>query len=159
MVISNVYIDANGDTVAYILGTSNSRGNNQRDVAVDAAGNVISANSNTEAVRVYSPPDGPNSFLTYSPWAIQVGGGDPVIPTPVTPPTYVADNAKQSVPYGYQLFQNYPNPFNGSTLIKYRLSKTLNVSLKIYDLLGREVATLVDGKQNQGFHQVHCLMP
>ena len=151
----NVYIDANGDTVSYVLGSSGSRGNNQRDVAVDAAGNVISVNSNTEALRVYSPPDGPNSFLTHSPWAIQTGGGDPVIPTPVTLVTYVADNEKPSISSGYQLFQNYPNPFNANTLIKYKLSKTFNVSLKIYDLLGREVATLVNAKQNQGFHSVH----
>lgn len=151
----NVYIDANGDTVVEDLGTSSSRGYNQRDVGVDAAGNVISVNSNTEALRVYSPPDGPNSFLTYSPWAIQVGGGEPVIPTPVVPPTHVAENVEQSAPSGFRLFQNYPNPFNGSTLIKYRLSKNLNVNLKIYDLLGREVATLVDGKQDQGLHLVH----
>jgi len=56
----------------------------------------------------------------------------------------------QTIPDKFQLFQNYPNPFNPSTVISYRLSAISKVSLKIYDLLGREIATLVNQEQQPG---------
>lgn len=54
----------------------------------------------------------------------------------------------------YILFQNYPNPFNSSTIIKYTIPKQEQVTLKIYDLLGRFITTLVNGNKNAGEHQV-----
>lgn len=44
----------------------------------------------------------------------------------------------------FVLYQNYPNPFNPSTIISYRLSASGNVSLKVFDILGNEIATLID---------------
>jgi hypothetical protein len=58
---------------------------------------------------------------------------------------------RRELPMEYALRQNYPNPFNPSTTIKYDLPKDSRVSLKIYDMLGREVATLVNGDQKAGF--------
>ena len=58
------------------------------------------------------------------------------------------------VPKTYALYQNYPNPFNPSTAISYELSAASRVTLKVYDVLGREVATLVDGQQNAGVYKV-----
>lgn len=53
------------------------------------------------------------------------------------------------------LFQNHPNPFNPSTIISYQLEKSGSVSIKVYDILGNRVATLVDNeKQNAGNHSV-----
>lgn len=49
-----------------------------------------------------------------------------------------------------ELHQNYPNPFNPSTTIRYQLSATSRVSLRIYDVLGREVRVLVDGERSPG---------
>jgi hypothetical protein len=57
-------------------------------------------------------------------------------------------------PLTYELKQNYPNPFNPSTVISYQLRVGGNVSLKIYDILGNEIATLVDEFKSAGRHEV-----
>ncbi len=53
---------------------------------------------------------------------------------------------------GYCLHQNYPNPFNPSTTIEFTLPKSEFTTLKIYNLLGKEVANLVSAKLQQGNH-------
>jgi hypothetical protein len=58
------------------------------------------------------------------------------------------------LPTKYQLEQNHPNPFNPSTTINFALPKASAVTLKVYDMLGREVATLVNGELQAGFHKV-----
>jgi hypothetical protein len=57
------------------------------------------------------------------------------------------------LPSDYLLEQNYPNPFNSTTNITYRLPGAAYVTLKIHDLLGRQVATLVDTKQLPGIYE------
>ena len=59
-----------------------------------------------------------------------------------------------SVPGTFDLYQNYPNPFNPTTTIQFSIPKLSNVKLKVFDLLGREVATLVNGEMNTGEHEV-----
>lgn len=56
------------------------------------------------------------------------------------------------IPEHFALLQNYPNPFNPTTVISWRLAVSSFVNLKIYDLLGREVATFVDEFQQAGIH-------
>ena len=60
----------------------------------------------------------------------------------------------ETVPGEFSLAQNYPNPFNPNTVISYQLPENSEVSLKVFDMLGREVATLVDGRMSAGTHQV-----
>ena len=70
-------------------------------------------------------------------------------------PTAVIEAATQTnVPLQYRLEQNYPNPFNPSTTIKFQMPSKGFVILKIYDMIGREVATLVDRFQEAGTHDV-----
>jgi uncharacterized protein (TIGR02145 family) len=63
------------------------------------------------------------------------------------------DNKKE-LPLEYSLSQNYPNPFNPSSLISFAIPKSSNVSLKVYDLLGKEITTLVDKELSAGYHEV-----
>ncbi len=57
-------------------------------------------------------------------------------------------------PDDFQLSQNYPNPFNPSTVISYQISVSSEVSLKVFDMLGREVASLVHGRKAAGQYHV-----
>jgi hypothetical protein len=59
-----------------------------------------------------------------------------------------------NIPLKFALEQNYPNPFNPATMIKYQLPKTSNVKISVFDILGKEVATLINGNIEAGYHQV-----
>jgi photosystem II stability/assembly factor-like uncharacterized protein len=61
---------------------------------------------------------------------------------------------ENSTPLNYMLAQNYPNPFNPSTVISWQLKKSSFVTLKIYNILGKEVATLVNEYQKTGKHSI-----
>jgi predicted amidohydrolase YtcJ len=65
----------------------------------------------------------------------------------------ISENVR-SLPASYLVKQNYPNPFNPSTIINYELPITNDVNLGIYNLLGQNVATLVNEHQQAGSHQV-----
>lgn len=69
-------------------------------------------------------------------------------------PVGVEDNYQSGNPVNFELQQNFPNPFNPETKINFSVSKTGFVSIKIYDLLGKEVAELVSGELTQGTHVV-----
>jgi hypothetical protein len=63
---------------------------------------------------------------------------------------YVVNN----LPREYELTQNYPNPFNPTTSISYQLPKDINMSIRIYNIMGQEVRTLIDCKNMAGYHTV-----
>ncbi len=63
------------------------------------------------------------------------------------PPTSVGDDENMTnLPVLFELQQNYPNPFNPSTTISFSLPKSEHVTLKVFDVLGREVATIIDNE-------------
>ena len=55
----------------------------------------------------------------------------------------------------YELFDNYPNPFNPSTKIIYQIPERGNVSLKVYDMLGKEITTLVEEYRDEGRYEIN----
>jgi photosystem II stability/assembly factor-like uncharacterized protein len=65
-----------------------------------------------------------------------------------------ADDTEQAIPTSFALDQNYPNPFNPTTKIQFALPVNATVSLRIYNLLGQEVATLVDESRQAGYHEM-----
>jgi hypothetical protein len=66
--------------------------------------------------------------------------------------TRVEDKANHN-PENYELYQNYPNPFNPTTTIRFTIPHSLHVTLKVYDILGKEIATLVDEEKNPGSYE------
>jgi len=63
-------------------------------------------------------------------------------------------NYDEQISNGFELFQNYPNPFNPNTNIKYRIANSSFVSLKIFDIQGKEIEAIVNEKQNAGTYEV-----
>jgi hypothetical protein len=67
----------------------------------------------------------------------------------------VGDRDDPMLPQDYVLHQNYPNPFNPVTNLRYGVPEMSHVSLKVYNILGQEVATLVDEVKSAGYHVIH----
>lgn len=68
--------------------------------------------------------------------------------------TTEVDDLAVNVPSEFNLFHNYPNPFNPTTTIRYQIPKRASVLIKVYDLLGREVTTIINEEKSSGEYQV-----
>jgi phosphatidylserine/phosphatidylglycerophosphate/cardiolipin synthase-like enzyme len=107
---------------------------------------------NNENTFVLHDPDVANQYLQeFAARYYQFGGTDSVVVTDVTPPG--------DLPRAVSLAQNSPNPFRGATSIVYTIPSAQDVSLRVYDLQGREVRKLVDQPQAAGRYRVDLSVP
>ncbi len=113
-------------------------------IPFDMALNDADATGSREGILTYSPFNEDRSYQDVSRWTHTWIGS-------LWTPVGVEDELTAE---SYALAQNYPNPFNPSTTIKYSIQKAGLVTLRVYDMLGREVATLVDQEQNAGVYSV-----
>ena len=88
-------------------------------------------------------------------YAVFMGAQDNLPPYLVIGYNFITDVKEVSNKVSsYQLYQNYPNPFNPTTVIRYELPSSSYVELRVFDVLGRDVATLANGVQSTGIHEV-----
>lgn len=107
------------------------------DLTVDPSGNVVLfENGNEEIIFLEPPSSQPVSYTTKSAVLFSLGTSSVEL--------------QEGVPVRFELKQNYPNPFNPTTTIEFSLLKSGVVSLRVHDILGKEVATLVDGMKEAG---------
>lgn len=112
----------------------------------DNDGGSTSSDGGREGILCYSPYNNDLSWGNPSLWLWTWIGNKMFVDPNGVEDAYVVDN--------YNLAQNYPNPFNPSTKINYSLQNPELVTLRIFDVLGREVATLVNQYQTAGNHTV-----
>jgi photosystem II stability/assembly factor-like uncharacterized protein len=139
----NIYgIEGTGTDFWYIRGPDVYRSSNSGDNWT----HIYTASGNLNHINfalINSCPEG---------WA--VGAGGTIIKMSKDSLVGARNNSKQ-IPIAYSLEQNYPNPFNSSTIIKYDLKEDVQVSIKVYDILGRLVKTLIFDFQNAGFKSIN----
>ena len=99
-----------------------------------------------------------NSYVAFSSVLsdadLYVGGGPGVWKRPISEIIVSVSTPSSEIPSAYTLAQNYPNPFNPNSIIRYELPMQSHVSLKVFDMLGREVATLVNDVKQPGEYAV-----
>lgn len=108
-----------------------------------------SVTNSSDPIFQHAEPEHQLMEITENP---STGGYDGTFTIGINAVTDVKDY--EQGPEGFLLEQNYPNPFNPSTKIKYHLPFTEDVKLTVFDVFGRDVATLVDKKQSAGIYEV-----
>lgn len=99
---------------------------------------------------------GNGSYTGTNPNAVISNMTNVVVQTAVydTIPPIGIQNLNNGVPVVYQLYQNFPNPFNPVTKIKFDLPEQSNVNIRVYDILGNEVARIYNGELTAGFYEI-----
>lgn len=114
-------------------------------IPIDFAINDRDNGPEREGILTYSPYNEDQSWRDVSRW-LYTWIGNKWEPSSVEREDVVVKD--------YQLYQNYPNPFNPTTEIQFALPKNDFVTLKVYDVLGKEVATLIEGELQSGMYKV-----
>lgn len=136
-------------TATVVIGTSE----NGKMVRSEDSGDTWTIIETTSDVDLYSVNFGSMSFgisTGSESTELYTTDGGITWSTSIVPPS-----ASKIVNEPVKLSQNYPNPFNPSTVISYNVNDNANVSIKIYDMTGREIRTLVNSFQNAGTYSVN----
>jgi hypothetical protein len=133
----------------------------------DRTGNLI-VNGNTQSLTMHSTGEwtnyvydsvgvtlnaGYDNTISFATTGNDFGNLDEIIIVPRAITDVAYEDNKDNIPTEFQLYQNYPNPFNPFTTIAFDLAQAGPVTLKIYDVMGREVAALVDKNLPAGKYQ------
>jgi len=117
-------------------------------------------NSNASVVEGYAGSfldiacDADNKFIV-SAWIDSRTGNDEIFYGKAPLPEITDVQNEKSLPQDFALYQNYPNPFNPTTIIKFGLPESGLVQLTVYNILGEEVAQLVNNEMTTGYHEVN----
>jgi len=124
--------------------SSNNNGSNWASVTTTGLDNLNAATSSTSVAFTTN-----NMFIYDSKNNLASVYRMSVSPTSVDKLLYLS-------PTSFELSQNYPNPFNASTVIRFNLAKSDRVTLKVYDIFGKEITTLLDEEKSEGVYNVTC---
>jgi len=113
-------------------------------IKIDFSINDADGTGSREGILTYSPANEDRSWAEVNRWTYTWIGDQ-----------FVDVDEESEVPLRYELSQNYPNPFNPSTIINYSVTSKGNVALRVFNILGQEVATLVNKVQTPGTYQVN----
>jgi flagellar hook assembly protein FlgD len=106
----------------------------------------------TISLSANDPNVGPGQTITYTLTAFDFANNESDAAEAIVNTTGVGEG--EEIPTVFSIGNNYPNPFNPSTVIRYGVPQQSTVSLKIYNVLGQEIATLVDEVKSAGFFTV-----
>jgi len=163
----SIWIDAKTDTVKHsmqFIGADESGSS-----YIFPAARLVTQAGIFDAIPAYASSQSAtfNYPITFKRIAISVGGGMRRVIGQAYSGTLYLDNLRVSypnhltgvmdldrVPQSFRILQNYPNPFNSTTVIRFTCEARQHVTLKLYDVLGRECATVFSGEAGAGEHKV-----
>jgi CubicO group peptidase (beta-lactamase class C family) len=116
----------------------------------------------SQQVSISIDPSPMNDTTCYRPKILIHSDNDLILPAALTERIYFSNNMPSRIttekmdclPGQYILYQNYPNPFNHITMIRYQLPEACDVKLSIYNLLGQEIAILINENKTAGSHEI-----